>query len=168
MALISSCSYSIGFGGISCPRVNPRKARHCLRHGQLGLAFSASHFGGFNTESRFVAWRKEFVIVRQLQWPLRNVRMDFLVLILRTVNWVFGKFWWFFFFFLVLGYGCCQQRLGHGSPPVVGQCLVSSHSPLRVGFYNWQKIIFLIWYRLWILFLPCKLVFNFLIKNVLI
>ena len=41
MALISSCSYSIGFGGISCPRVNPRKARHCLRHGQLGLAFSA-------------------------------------------------------------------------------------------------------------------------------
>ena len=41
MALSSSCSYSIGFGGISCPRVNPRKARHCLRHGQLGLAFSA-------------------------------------------------------------------------------------------------------------------------------
>ena len=61
MALSSSCSYSIGFGGISCPRVNPRKARHCLRHGQLGLVFSAepeeletlvaSHFGGFNIES---------------------------------------------------------------------------------------------------------------------
>ena len=40
MALSSSCSYSIRFGGISCPRVSPRKARHCLRHGQLDLAFS--------------------------------------------------------------------------------------------------------------------------------
>ena len=153
MALSSSCSYSIGFSFL------------CWAWG-ISKTFVASHFGGFNTESRFVAWQKEFVTIRQLHRPLRNVRMDFLVLILRTVNWVFGKFWWFFFFFFwVLGFGCCQQRLGHGSPPVVGQCLVSSHSPLQVDFYNWQKIIFLIWYWLWILFLLCKLVFNFLIKN---
>ena len=125
MALSSSCSYSIGFGGISCPRVNPRKACHCLRHGQLGLAFSAELEESQRPSSlrisvdstqraQFVAWQKEFVTARQLQRPLSNVRMDF----------------------LVLGFGCCRWRLRHGSPPVVGQCLVSSHSPLRVAFYN--------------------------------
>ena len=146
MELSSSYSYSIGFSFL------------CWAWG-ISKTFIASHFGGFNTESRFVAWRKESVTVRQLQRPLRNVRMDFLVLILRTVNWVFGKFWWFFFFFLGFGLWLCRQWLGHGSPTVVGQGLVSSHSPLQVGCYNWQKIIFLIWYRLWILFLLCKFSF---------
>ncbi|KAM4094398.1 hypothetical protein ACB094_06G192400 [Castanea mollissima] len=81
MALSSSCSYSIAFGGISCPRANPRKARHCLRHGQLGLAFSAEPEGSrrpfslrnsadSSQKARFVARRKESVTVRQLERPL--------------------------------------------------------------------------------------------------
>ena len=112
MALSSSCSYSIGFGGISCPRVNPRKARHCLRHGQLGLAFfveleesrrpSSLRISADSTQrARFVAWQNEFVTARQLQRPLSNVRMNFLVLILRIVNWIFG----IFFFFFNFGFG---------------------------------------------------------------
>lgn len=103
MALSSSCSYSIAFGGISCPRANPRKARYCHRHGQFGLAFSAEpeesrrpfslrNSADSSQKARFVARRKESVTVRQLERPLSNVRMDFLVLILRTMNWVFGKF----------------------------------------------------------------------------
>ncbi|KAL0002712.1 hypothetical protein SO802_016493 [Lithocarpus litseifolius] len=81
MALSSSCSYNVGFGGISCPRANPRKARHCLRHGQLGLVFSAEPEGSRRPTSirisadstqkaRFVARRKESVTVRQLERPL--------------------------------------------------------------------------------------------------
>jgi len=105
IALSSSCPYSIGFGGISCPRVNPRKATHYLKNGQLGLAFSAEpkeswrpsllRISADSTQKAwFIAQRKEFVTILQLQLqqPLSNVRMDFLVLILRTVNWVFGKF----------------------------------------------------------------------------
>ncbi|XP_030931686.1 uncharacterized protein LOC115957554 [Quercus lobata] len=78
MALSSS---SIGFGGISCPRASPRKARHCLRHGQLGLAFSAEReesrrpssiriSADSTQKARFVARRKESVTVRQLERPL--------------------------------------------------------------------------------------------------
>ncbi|KAM4104895.1 hypothetical protein ACJW30_06G192800 [Castanea mollissima] len=81
MALSSSCSYSIAFGGISCPRANPRNARHCLRHGQLGLAFSAEpeesrrpfslrNSADSSQKARFVARRKESVTVRQLERPL--------------------------------------------------------------------------------------------------
>nr|XP_023883501.1 uncharacterized protein LOC111995795 [Quercus suber]POE71555.1 uncharacterized protein CFP56_12782 [Quercus suber] len=81
MALSSSCSYSVGFGGISCPGASPRKARHCLRHGQLGLAFSAEpeesrspsslRISADSTQkARFVARRKESVTVRQLERPL--------------------------------------------------------------------------------------------------
>ena len=120
MALSSSCSSSIGFGGISCPRGSPRKARHCLRHGQLGLAFSAEpeesrrpsslRISADSTQkARFVARRKESVTVRQLERPLSNVRMDFLVLILRTVNWVFGKFWWVFLLLWQLSIWGCRR-----------------------------------------------------------
>ncbi|KAF3964681.1 hypothetical protein CMV_011057 [Castanea mollissima] len=72
---------SIAFGGISCPRANPRNARHCLRHGQLGLAFSAEpeesrrpfslrNSADSSQKARFVARRKESVTVRQLERPL--------------------------------------------------------------------------------------------------
>ena len=117
MALSSSCSYSIGFSFL------------CWAWG-ISKTFVASHFGGFNTESRFVAWQKEFVTVRQLHRPLRNVRMDFLVLILRTVNWVFGKFWGFFFFFL--GFGLWLL-------PAAARAWVSTSGGSMLGFFPFSS-----------------------------
>lgn len=80
MALSYSCCSNIGFGLISCPSVNPRKSV-CIRHGQVGFAFSAepdesprpsslSISADSTQRARFVARRKDSVSVQQLQRPL--------------------------------------------------------------------------------------------------